>query len=97
MIVVVDILKFILFVVITFLSCEIITNHQKRISYIGTLLICFSSGIVQYINSGLLEAILACEFVLIAIDKLLENTQFKFLYSIAVPIRNFRLFITFKY
>ncbi|MBR1540660.1 MAG: hypothetical protein IJ629_05850 [Clostridia bacterium] len=87
-----DILKWIIFVFVTFFACEVITNHQKRISYIGTLLICFSSSVVQYINSGLIEAILTCELIFISLDKLLEKTQYQYLYSIAISVRNIRIF-----
>lgn len=54
-----DILKFVVLVLITFFSCEVITGGKKRISYIGTLLICFSSGITGYMDAGLVEALIS--------------------------------------
>lgn len=95
MVIINGILKFILFVFITFFSCEVVTNNTKIISYIGTLLICFSSCIIEYINSGLIEAILTCELILISVDKLLEKTEYCYLYSIAISVRNIRIFNAF--
>ena len=97
MIIFVDIIKFLLVVMMTFLSCQVVTKNRKRISYIGTLLICFSVAVLQYINSGLPEAIFFGELIFVSIDKILENDKFKYLFAILVSIRNFRVFITFKY
>ena len=95
MIIVIDILKFVVLVLITFFSCQIITGGKKRISYIGTLLICFSTAVIEYINSGLIEAIIFSELLFYSISKLLSEK--KYLYSIGVGIRNRRFFITLKY
>ena len=97
MIIFIDIVKFILLILSTFFSCQIIANGNKRISYIGTILICFSMAIFEYINSGLLEAIFFGELIFISIDRLLEKSKFKYLFVSLIPIRNFRLFINFKY
>ena len=92
----INVLKFLLFVFVTFFTCQVVTNNNKRISYVGTILICFSSAIIEYINSGLLEAILCCELIFISINKLLEETNCSYLHIIAIPVRNFRFFNTFK-
>ena len=97
MMIFIDIVKFVLLVLVTFFTCQIISNNKKRLSYIGTLLICFSTAVVEYINSGLIEAIFFGEIIFISLDKLLNNSKYKYLFSIFIPIRNFRFFITFKY
>lgn len=95
MLIINNILKFIIFVFITFYACEVITDRKKRISYLGTILICFSSAIVQYINDGLLEAILCGELIFISLDKLLTNSKNIYLYCISVPVRNIRFLVAF--
>ena len=97
MVIFIDIVKFILVVLTSFFTCQIITNKNKRISYIGTILICFSTAFLEYINSGLIEAILFGELIFISIDRLLEKAKFKYLFASLIPIRNFRFFINFKY
>ena len=97
MVIFIDIVKFILLVLASFFSCQIITNKNKRISYIGTILICFSTAVLEYINLGLIEAIFFGELIFISIDRLLEKHNFKYLYAILIPIRNYRIFIIFKY
>jgi len=92
----IDILKFLVLVLITFFSCQVITNGKKRISYIGTLLICFSSAVVEYRDSGLIEAIMAGELVFLSFSRLLEDTHKQWFYVLAMPIRSIRLFITFQ-
>lgn len=92
------ILKFIVLVLITFFTCQVVTNGKKRISYIGTLLICFSSAVIEYNNSGLMEALIAGELILLSVNNLLYNkSKMKFLYVIAVQVRTTWIFITFKY
>lgn len=86
MIVLIDILKFIFLTVMTFFSCQVITHNQKRISYIGTVLICFSIAVLQYINSGLLEAIFFGELIFVSIDRILENSKLKYLFAILIPV-----------
>ena len=95
MVIVSDIIKFIVLILITFFSCQVITNGKKRISYIGTLLICFSSAVIEYINSGLIETIVSGELIFLSISKILENSKYKYFYAVAIPIRNIRIFIAF--
>ena len=90
-----DIVKFILLVFSSYFTCQVITNKNKRISYIGTLLICFSTAVLEYINNGLVEAIFFGELIFISIDKLLLKEKYKYLYVVLIPVRNFRFFITF--
>lgn len=97
MIVLLDIVKFIILILITFFSCQIITDGKKRISYIGTLLICFSSAIIEYINLGLVEAIIFGELIFWAFENLLTNIKYRILYAIIIPIRYFRIFIIIKH
>ena len=94
MIILVDILKFLLLVVMSYFSCQIITNKNKRISYIGTILICFSIAVLEYINSGLVEAIFFGELIFVLIDKLLLKEKYSYLYASIIPFRNFRFFVT---
>jgi hypothetical protein len=86
MIIAIDILKFIILVLVTFFMCQVISNNKKRISYIGTMLICFSTAVVEYINSGLVEALIFGELFIIGVDKLLKNEKFESLWSIVIPI-----------
>lgn len=95
MVIVFDILKFLLLVLATFLTCEVITNKNKRISYIGTLLVCFSTAVLQYINQGIIEAIAFSEIIFLSIDRMLEKQEYKLIYSLC--IRNYRVFDIFKY
>lgn len=96
MVILIDILKFILLMLMTFFTCQIITDGKRRISYIGTILICFSTAMVEYIHSGLLEAIFFGEGIFIALHRLLENLRYPYFYAIAIPFRNFGIFIIFK-
>ena len=91
----VDVLKFLVLILITFFTCQIITDGKKRISYIGTLLICFSSAIIEYIDSGLVEAIISGELILMAINHLLKDSRNQLLYLVAIPVRSIRFFIAF--
>ena len=75
MMIFIDIVKFVLLVLVTFFTCQIISNNKKRLSYIGTLLICFSTAVVEYINSGLIEAIFFGEIIFISLDKLLNKEE----------------------
>ena len=97
MIIAIDIIKFILLVFGSFFTCQVITNKNKRISYIGTLLICFSTAVLEYINNGIVESIFFGELIFISIDRLLLKEKFKYLYGCLIFIRNFRLFIAFQY
>ena len=83
----IDVLKFLILILITFFTCQIITDGKKRISYIGTLLICFSSAIIEYINSGLVEAIASGELIFLAINQLLKGSSKQIFYAIAIPVR----------
>ena len=95
MIIAIDIVKFILLIFGSYFTCLDITNKNKRISYIGTLLICFSTAVLEYINNGLIEAIFFGEIIFISIDKLLQKEKYKYLYGSMIFIRNFRVFTTF--
>lgn len=95
MIIFIDILKFVLLVVMSFFSCQIITNGKKRISYIGTILICFSTAVLEYINSGLVEAIFFGEMIFALIDRLLLKDKYSYIYACIIPFRNLRIFIAF--
>lgn len=87
MIVFFNILKFIILIIVTFLSCQVITDKNKRISYIGTILICFSTAIVEYINNGLVEAIIFGELIFISIDKFFCNTKYSVLWLLLIPFQ----------
>ena len=97
MIIFIDIIRFILLIIMTWFTVQIITNSKKRISFIGTVLICFSIAVLQYINSGLPEAIFFGELIFVSIDRLLRSPKLKYLFAILIPIRNIRFFIAFKY
>lgn len=96
MIIFIDILKFILLIPITFLTCQVITNGKKRISYIGTILICFSTAVLEYINSGLVEALFFGQLIFISIDRLFSKEKNLYFYILMISFRNFRVSITFK-
>jgi hypothetical protein len=85
-IIAIDILKFIILVLVTFFMCQIISNGNKRISYIGTLLICFSTAIIEYINSGLVEVLIFGQLFVIALDKILKNEKFKVMWLLLIPV-----------
>ena len=82
MVIAIDIIKFIILILITFFMCQIISNKKKRISYIGTILICFSTAIIEYINMGLIEALIFGEAFIIGFHNLLNKVKFKYLWSI---------------
>ncbi len=73
---IVNIIKFIALVIITFLMCRIITNKRNGIAVLGTLLICFSTALLEYIESGLLEVLLFGQGIVILINEYL-NTKTK--------------------
>lgn len=76
----INIIKFIALVIITFFMCGIITNKRKGIASLGTLLICFSTAIIQYIDSGLIEALLFGQVIVILINEFLkQKTKIKYL------------------
>lgn len=84
---VVNIIKFIALVVITYLMCRIITNNRKGLSVLGTLLICFSTAILEYMNSGLVEALLFGQGIVILINEFLNNkTKAKYLALIGISL-----------
>lgn len=95
MIIFIDILKFVLLVVMSYFTCQIITNGKKRISYIGTILICFSTAVLEYINYGLVEAIFFGEMIFALIDRLLLKDKYSYIYACSIPFRNPRIFIAF--
>lgn len=70
---VVNIVKFIDLVMITFLMCRIITNKRNGLALLGTLLICFSTAVLEYIEMGLLEALLFGQGFIILINGFLNN------------------------
>ena len=72
-----SILKFVILVLTTFFSCQVVTGGKKRISYIGTLLICFSSATLEYLNYGLVEALVAGELILLSLHTV-TNTHILF-------------------
>lgn len=86
MIIAIDIIKFIVLVLVTFFTCEIITNNKKRISIIGTFLITVSTAVVQYINSGLVESLICGETLLICLDNFLKTNKPKYLWAIGIPV-----------
>jgi len=87
MIIALDIIKFIVLILITFFTCQIVTKNNKRISYIGTLLICFSTAVVEYINSGLVGCLIFGQLILISFNKLLNKEKYKYLWSIMQLIK----------
>ena len=86
MIIVANIIKFIILCIVTFFMCKIISKNNKRISYIGTILICFSTAVIEYINSGLVESLIFGELLVIALNNLLENKKYKYLWSLLIPL-----------
>jgi hypothetical protein len=86
MIIVIDIIKYIILLLVTFFTCQIIANKNKRISYIGTVLICVSTAVVQYMNSGLVEALIFGEGIFIGVSKLIHDAPHKYFWAIFVPV-----------
>ena len=70
---IVNVIKFISLVIITFLMCRIITNKRNGIAVLGTLLICFSTAVLEYIEMGLIEALLFGQGIVILINGFLNN------------------------
>ena len=96
MIILWNILKFVILVVITFFTCQIITDGKKRISYIGVLLICFSSAVVEYLNSGLCEALIFSELIFIGFSNIINNFKLIYLNILFISLRYYRFFDFFK-
>lgn len=69
----INIVKFIVLVIITFLMCRIITNKRNGLAILGTLLICFSTAILEYMNAQLLEALIFGQGIVILINEFLHN------------------------
>ena len=86
MLIAIDLAKFIILCVITFFMCQVISNGKKRISFIGTILICLSTAVVEYMNSGLVEALIFGEVFIISLDNLLRCVKPKILWSLLIPI-----------
>lgn len=77
---VINVIKFIALVVITFFMCRIIANKRNGMAILGVMLICFSTAVVEYINSGLVEALLFGQAIIILINAFLNNnTKAKYL------------------
>lgn len=69
------IIKFIILVISTFFVSEIITNKKKGISILGTVLICFSTAVVEYIDKGLIEALVFGEGSIIFLNEFLNREK----------------------
>ena len=77
---IIDIVKFIALVIITFFMCRIIANKRKNIAALGTLLICFSTAVIEYIDSGLVETLLFGQAIVILINEFFKaETKIKYL------------------
>ena len=96
MIILWNILKFVILVVITFFTCQIITDGKKRISYIGVLLICFSSAVVEYFNSRSCEALIFSELIFIGFSNIINNFKLIYLNILFISLRYYRFFDFFK-
>ncbi len=88
MIIAIDIVKFIVLVVVTFFTAQIITNKNKRVSIIGTFLIVCSTAVVEYMNSGLVEALIFGQLFIISLNALVGENSHKY-------IAIFGLFVSF--
>jgi hypothetical protein len=77
---IVNIVKFIVLVVVTFFFMELLTNKNKKISAVGTILVCCSSAIAY---EGVVNAII-CGEVLIVILEFLMNSKNAILKNIAL-------------
>lgn len=86
MVIVLNIIRFIVLVLVTYFTCQIITDNKKRISYIGVLLICFSSTIIEYINSGLIDIVIFGELIFISINTILKKRKCAFIGLLIVCI-----------
>lgn len=73
----IDIIKFLLLVIVTFFTCQIVSDGKKRVSYIGVLIICFCSSVVKFINEGVIEAVIFGELIFISINKIINKSKFK--------------------
>ena len=84
---IINIVKFIALVIITYFMCRIITNKRKGLSILGTLLICFSTAMIEYMNTGLIEALLFGQEIIILINEFLNNkTKVKYLALIGIAL-----------
>lgn len=86
-----NIIRFIALVISTFFMSEIITNKKIEMSVLGTVLICFSTAIVEYIDSGLIEALIFGECIIIFLNEFLnrknkEKYFFSFGYFISIAL-----------
>ena len=91
---VINIVKFIALVLITFFMCRIIANKRKSIAVLGTLLICFSTAVIEYIDSGLIEALLFGQAIVILINEFFKTeakTKYLALIGIGLGIVGFLL------
>ena len=88
-----SVIKFIILLIVSFFACQIISNNKKRVSYIGTILICFSTAVVQYINSGLIEALIFGELAFICFNNILKHAKLVYLWIIGLWFRNYRFLI----
>lgn len=96
MIIAIDIIKFIILVLTTFCVCQIITGNKKRLSVVGTFLIAVSTAVVQYINSGLVEALIFGQLFIICLENFLKNSNLKYFYIVGMPLSIVRIFFAFK-
>ena len=81
----ISIIKFIALVIITFFMCRIITNKRTGLAVLGTLLICFSTAVLEYLEAGLVEALLYGQGAVIFVNEFFNNkTKFKYATLIGV-------------
>lgn len=84
---IINVVKFVALVVITFFMCRIITNKKNSMAILGTMLICFSTAIVEYIDSGLVEVLLFGQAIIILINEFLNNsTKIKYLALVEIVL-----------
>lgn len=70
--IILEILKFIVFIIVTYLFMELLTNKKRNISIVGTVLVCCSSCIAF---RGVINAILCGQAIILAIDKIMTSDK----------------------
>lgn len=80
--IILDIVKFIALIIATWFAMQIITNKNKRITYIGTLMICFSTVMIKYVDKGLLEAVIFGELIFVCFERMINKAKYKYLWPI---------------
>lgn len=69
---IIEIVKYIVFIITTFFFMQVITDKDKKVSIVGTLLVCASS-IIAY--RGVINAILCGEAIVISVNQFITNKK----------------------